>query len=73
MSVAVQTEHGLITPIVRQANSKGLEQIAREMGDLINKAKDNKLQPHEFIGGTFTLSNLGMFGVDHFTAIINPP
>lgn len=73
MSMAVQTEHGLITPIVFNADSKGLVQIATDAADLIAKARENRLQPTEFIGGTFTLSNLGMFGVDHFTAIINPP
>lgn len=73
MSIAVQTETGLITPIVKHANLKGLEQIAAEVKSLAAKARENKLQPHEFQGGTFTISNLGMYGVSHFSAIINPP
>jgi pyruvate dehydrogenase E2 component (dihydrolipoamide acetyltransferase) len=73
MSVAVQTDAGLITPIIFNANNKGLGQIATEVKQLAEKAKSNKLQPKEFIGGTFTISNLGMFGVSNFTAIINPP
>lgn len=73
MSVAVSTPSGLITPIVKNSNVKGLERIATEMKELANRAKDNKLKPDEFQGGTFTISNMGMFGVSHFTAIINPP
>jgi len=73
MSVAVQTDNGLITPIVFNSNSKGLNEIAANVKVLAEKAKTNKLQPKEFIGGTFTISNLGMFGVSNFTAIINPP
>lgn len=73
MSVAVSTPSGLITPIVKSSNVKGLERIATEMKELANRAKDNKLKPEEFQGGTFTISNMGMFGVSHFTAIINPP
>jgi len=73
MSVAVQTDNGLITPIVFNANLKGLSEIASDVKALAEKAKTNKLQPKEFIGGTFTISNLGMFGVENFSAIINPP
>jgi pyruvate dehydrogenase E2 component (dihydrolipoamide acetyltransferase) len=73
ISVAVATEAGLITPIIKQANLKGLEGIANEMKELVGKARENKLKPEEFQGGSFTISNLGMFGVKHFTAIINPP
>ncbi len=73
MCVAVQTDFGLITPIVTSANLKGLEQISKEVKELAGKAKQNKLKPHEFQGGTFTISNLGMLGITSFSAIINPP
>ncbi len=73
ISVAVATEGGLITPIVRSAEKKGLAVIAREMKELSARARGNKLTPEEYQGGTFTVSNLGMFGVREFTAIINPP
>jgi len=73
MSVAVQTPTGLITPIVKEANHKGLEEISKEVKDLAARAKESKLQPHEFIGGTFTISNLGMYGITNFSAIVNPP
>uniref|UniRef100_A0A914LKW9 Acetyltransferase component of pyruvate dehydrogenase complex n=1 Tax=Meloidogyne incognita TaxID=6306 RepID=A0A914LKW9_MELIC len=74
VSVAVSTPSGLITPIIFDAHTKGVATIGYEVGLLAAKARDGKLQPHEFQGGTFTVSNLGMFGsVDHFTAIINPP
>lgn len=73
MSVAVSTPTGLITPIVKSSNVKGLETIASEMKDLVARAKENKLKLDEFQGGTFSISNMGMFGVSHFTAIINPP
>jgi len=66
MSVAVQTPTGLITPIVKESNWKGIEEISKEVKDLAAWAKENKLQPHEFIGGTFTISNLGMFGITNF-------
>lgn len=71
--VAVSTENGLITPIVFEAESKGLKTISEEVRALALKARDGKLQPHEFQGGTFTISNLGMFGIKCFTAVINPP
>jgi len=72
--VAVSTETGLITPIVFNAHSKGLIAISNDVQSLARKARDGKLQPQEFMGGTFTVSNLGMFGsIDQFTAIINPP
>ena len=64
---------GLITPIVRKADQKGLAAISNEMKDLGTRAKANKLKPEEFQGGSFSISNLGMFGVKQFTAIINPP
>jgi pyruvate dehydrogenase E2 component (dihydrolipoamide acetyltransferase) len=73
MSVAVSTPKGLITPIIKNANVKGLQSISAEMKDLAERAREGKLKPEEFIGGTFSVSNLGMFGVSHFSAIINPP
>ncbi len=71
--VAVSTPHGLITPIVKAAEDKGLKEISAEIKDLATRARDNKLKPEEFQGGTFTVSNLGMFGVKEFSPIINPP
>ena len=73
MSVAVDTGNGLITPIVKGAESKGLAEISQTVRELAARAKEGKLQPQEFQGGTFTISNLGMFGINQFTAIINPP
>jgi len=73
ISVAVATDNGLITPIVFGAEKKGLSSINAEVAALAGKAREGKLQPHEFQGGTFTVSNLGMFGVKNFSAIINPP
>ncbi|XP_020845427.1 dihydrolipoyllysine-residue acetyltransferase component of pyruvate dehydrogenase complex, mitochondrial isoform X2 [Phascolarctos cinereus] len=73
VSVAVSTPSGLITPIVFNAHIKGLESIANDVVSLAAKAREGKLQPHEFQGGTFTISNLGMFGIKNFSAIINPP
>ncbi|MFN9790887.1 MAG: pyruvate dehydrogenase complex dihydrolipoamide acetyltransferase [Holosporales bacterium] len=73
VSVAVAIPGGLITPIIKNAGQKRLVQISNEMKDLAARAKDGKLKPEEFQGGTFSLSNLGMFGVKSFSAIINPP
>uniref|UniRef100_A0A8D2D659 Acetyltransferase component of pyruvate dehydrogenase complex n=1 Tax=Sciurus vulgaris TaxID=55149 RepID=A0A8D2D659_SCIVU len=73
VSVAVSTPAGLITPIVFNAHIKGLETIANDVVSLATKAREGKLQPQEFQGGTFTISNLGMFGIKNFSAIINPP
>ena len=73
ISVAVAAPSGLITPIIRDAGKKGLAQISTEMKELAGKAKDGKLQPHEYQGGTASLSNLGMFGTKQFDAVINPP
>uniref|UniRef100_G1QNQ3 Acetyltransferase component of pyruvate dehydrogenase complex n=1 Tax=Nomascus leucogenys TaxID=61853 RepID=G1QNQ3_NOMLE len=73
VSVVVSTPAGLITPIVFNAHIKGLETIANDVVSLATKAREGKLQPHEFQGGTFTISNLGMFGMKNFSAIINPP
>lgn len=71
--VAVSTDSGLITPIVFDAQNKGIQDIGLEVKGLAEKARAGKLMPHEFQGGTFTISNLGMFGISHFTAVINPP
>ncbi|TPX71878.1 dihydrolipoyllysine-residue acetyltransferase [Spizellomyces sp. 'palustris'] len=73
IAVAVATENGLITPIIHQAETKGLAKISNGIKELAQRARVNKLQPHEYQGGTFTISNLGMYGISHFTAIINPP
>ncbi len=73
ISVAVATPNGLITPIVKNADRKGLSDISNEMKVLAGKAKDGKLKPEEFQGGGFTISNLGMYGIKEFSAIINPP
>ncbi|MDB5403104.1 MAG: hypothetical protein QOF70_5942 [Acetobacteraceae bacterium] len=73
ISVAVSIPDGLITPIIRQADAKGLATISREMKDLAGRARAGKLKPEEFQGGSFSISNMGMFGVSAFTAIINPP
>jgi pyruvate dehydrogenase E2 component (dihydrolipoamide acetyltransferase) len=73
ISVAVAIPGGLITPIIREADRKGLVQISAEMKDLAARAKENKLKPEEFQGGTFSISNLGMFGIKQFEAVINPP
>jgi pyruvate dehydrogenase E2 component (dihydrolipoamide acetyltransferase) len=71
--VAVAIEDGLIVPVVRFADQKTLSQIAVETKELAGKAKSKKLQPNEFSGNTFTISNLGMMDIEEFTAIINPP
>ena len=71
--VAVATPSGLITPIIKDVNSKGLATISAETKSLATRAREGKLKPEEYQGGTFTISNLGMFGIDDFTAIINPP
>ena len=73
VSVAVSTDEGLITPIIKEADKKGLATISAEMKDLAGRAREGKLKPEEFQGGTFTISNLGMFGIREFSAIINPP
>jgi pyruvate dehydrogenase E2 component (dihydrolipoamide acetyltransferase) len=73
ISVAVSTEEGLITPVIRSADQKSLGTIAKEMRVLAERARNKKLKPEEFTGGTFSISNLGMFGVEEFSAIINPP
>jgi pyruvate dehydrogenase E2 component (dihydrolipoamide acetyltransferase) len=73
VSVAVATPGGLITPIIRGADSKGLSVISAEMKDLAARARDGKLKPEEYQGGTFSVSNLGMYGIREFAAVINPP
>lgn len=73
IGVAVAIEEGLITPVVRDVDKKGLRDISIESKDLAARARARKLKPEEYSGSTFTVSNLGMFGVDEFTAIINPP
>uniref|UniRef100_A0A8C4QWY4 Acetyltransferase component of pyruvate dehydrogenase complex n=1 Tax=Eptatretus burgeri TaxID=7764 RepID=A0A8C4QWY4_EPTBU len=73
VSIAVSSPLGLITPIVTGAESRGLVSISKTMGDLAARAREGKLKPHEFQGGTFTISNLGMYGINSFSAIINPP
>lgn len=73
IGVAVAVPDGLLVPVVRNADQKGMAQISAEVKDLAQKAKDKKLQPADWEGNTFTISNLGMFGVEDFTAIINPP
>ncbi|APX66843.1 branched-chain alpha-keto acid dehydrogenase subunit E2 [Sphingomonas sp. LK11] len=73
ISVAVSTPAGLITPIVSEADTRSLSSISTTMKDLAARARDNKLQPHEFQGGTASISNMGMFGIKQFEAVINPP
>ena len=73
IAVAVSVEDGLFTPIIRDADTKSLSNISKEMKDLAEKARSKKLMPSEYQGGSFSISNLGMFGVDNFDAVINPP
>ncbi|MBZ4688606.1 MAG: dihydrolipoamide acetyltransferase [Clostridiales bacterium] len=73
MGIAVALENGVIVPVVKDADKKKLSEIAQEMRELVERARNNKLTPDEYSGGTFTVSNLGMFGIENFTAIINPP
>jgi len=73
VSIAVALKEGLITPIVKNADKKGLIEISKEIKELVDKAKTGKLQPEEYTGGTISISNLGMFGIVEFSAIINPP
>ena len=73
IGVAVAVPDGLIVPVVRNADRKSILEISREVKDLAARARDKKLKPEEFMGSTFTISNLGMFDVTEFTAIINPP
>jgi pyruvate dehydrogenase E2 component (dihydrolipoamide acetyltransferase) len=73
VSIAVALKEGLITPIIKDADSKGIKKISKEIKELVDKANKGKLLPDEYTGGTISISNLGMFGIDEFSAIINPP
>ncbi len=73
LGMAVATDDGLIVPVIRDADTKGLGEIGREARELAGRARERKLKPEEYTGSTFSVSNLGMFGIDQFTAIINPP
>ena len=73
IGVAVAVDEGLITPVVRDAHRKGITEIATEVKELAGRAREKKLKPEEYTGSTFSISNLGMFGIEEFTAVINPP
>src|SRR6202012_4761404 len=73
IAVAVAIDGGLITPIIRAAETKTITEIAKETKDLVERAKARKLKPEEYLGGTFSVSNLGMMGIKEFGSIINPP
>ncbi|SMX32122.1 pyruvate dehydrogenase complex dihydrolipoamide acetyltransferase [Octadecabacter ascidiaceicola] len=73
VAVAVAVEGGLFTPVLQDAETKSLSALSTQMKDLAGRARDGKLAPHEYVGGSFAISNLGMFGIDNFDAIINPP
>ena len=73
VAVAVAIEGGLFTPVLQDAEMKSLSALSAEMKDLAVRARDRKLAPHEYQGGSFAISNLGMFGIDNFDAVINPP
>jgi len=73
LGMAVAVEDGLITPVIRSAQAKSLREISSETRDLAQRARERKLKPEEYTGSTFSVSNLGMFDIEHFTAIINPP
>ncbi|AKS46478.1 pyruvate dehydrogenase E2 component (dihydrolipoamide acetyltransferase) [Octadecabacter temperatus] len=73
VAVAVAVEGGLFTPVLQDAETKSLSALSAQMKDLAGRARDGKLAPHEYVGGSFAISNLGMFGIDNFDAIINPP
>ena len=73
ISVAVAIPDGLVTPVVRNADQKSVAAIAREVRELASRARSRKLKPEEMADGTFSISNLGMFGIDQFAAVINPP
>ncbi len=73
IGVAVAVEGGLITPVLRDCDRKTLQQISRETKELVARARNRKLQPDEYTGSTFSVSNLGMMGIDEFSAVINPP
>jgi len=73
IGVAVAVEDGLITPVIRDAHTKGVAQVAREIRELAGRAREKRLKPEEYTGATFSISNLGMFGIHEFTAVVNPP
>ena len=73
MLVAVAIEGGLFTPVLKDADTKSLSALSAEMKDLATRARDRKLAPHEYQGGSFAISNLGMMGIENFDAVINPP
>ena len=73
ISVAVAIDDGLITPVIRKINSKGLNEVSKEIRELAKLAKKNSLTPQQYTGGSITVSNLGMFGISEFAAIISPP
>jgi pyruvate dehydrogenase E2 component (dihydrolipoamide acetyltransferase) len=73
VAVAVAVDGGLFTPVLKDAETKSLSALSAEMKDLATRARDRKLAPHEYIGGSFAISNLGMYGIDNFDAVINPP
>ena len=73
VAVAVAIEGGLFTPVLKDAHAKSLSALSAEMKDLASRARDRKLAPHEYQGGSFAISNLGMFGIENFDAVINPP
>lgn len=73
IGVAIAIPEGLVVPVVKHADKKGLTEIGAEVREFAAKAKDKKIQPSDMEGNTFTISNLGMFGIDSFTAIVNPP
>jgi pyruvate dehydrogenase E2 component (dihydrolipoamide acetyltransferase) len=73
VAVAVAVDGGLFTPVLKDAEMKSLSALSAEMKDLATRARDKKLAPHEYVGGSFAISNLGMFGIDNFDAVINPP
>jgi pyruvate dehydrogenase E2 component (dihydrolipoamide acetyltransferase) len=73
VAVAVAIEGGLFTPVLRDAEKKSLSALSAEMKDLAARARERKLAPHEYQGGSFAISNLGMFGIESFDAVINPP
>lgn len=73
ISIAVATDNGLITPIITSADQACVTKISERVKSLADKARKGKLQPHEFQGGSFSISNLGMFGISEFSAVINPP
>ncbi len=73
IAVAVSVDDGLFTPVIRDADKKSLSNISKEMKELAEKARSKKLLPNEYQGGSFSISNLGMYGIDNFDAVINPP